>query len=51
MGVGGQSVLASFLQILIPGLILMTLFSIVNLIYAKKNPNIKLYDYTKKRKN
>lgn len=46
--VGGQSVLASFLATLIPGLILMTLFSIVNLIYAKKNPNIKLYDYTKK---
>ena len=46
--VGGQSVLASFLATLIPGLILMTLFSIVNLVYAKKNPNIKLYDYTKK---
>lgn len=46
--VGGQSVLASFLATLIPGLILMTLFSVVNLIYAKKNPNIKLYDYTKK---
>ena len=46
--VGGQSVLASFLATLIPGLILMTLFSIVNLVYAKKNPNIKLYDYSKK---
>ncbi len=47
--VGGQSVLASFLATLIPGIILMVLFSIVNLVYAKRNPNIKLYDYSKKK--
>ena len=41
--VGGQSVLASFLATVIPGLILIVLFSIVNLVYASRNPDIKIY--------
>lgn len=41
--VGNQSVLACFLSTVIPGLILVVLFSLVNLSYAKKNPNIKTY--------
>ena len=39
--VGGQSVLACFLSSVIPGIILIILFSIINLIYAAKNPNMK----------
>lgn len=41
--VGGQSVLASFLATVIPGIILIILFSVVNLVYAARNPNIRLY--------
>ncbi len=40
----GESVLACFLATVIPGLLLVVLFSIVNCIYAKKNPNIKVYE-------
>lgn len=40
--VGGQSVLACFLSSVIPGIILVILFSIINLIYAAKNPNMKI---------
>lgn len=40
----GESVLACFLATVIPGIILIILFSLVNLWYAKKNPNIKVYD-------
>ncbi len=39
----GESVLACFLATLIPGIILVILFSVVNLVYARKNPNIKVY--------
>lgn len=38
----GESVLACFLATVIPGLTLMVLFSLVQLWYAKKNPNIKV---------
>lgn len=38
--VGGQSVLACFLATIIPGIILVILFSTVNLFYAAKNKNI-----------
>lgn len=37
---GGVSVLACFLSTIIPGCILVVLFSIVNLYYAHRNPNI-----------
>lgn len=40
--IGNQSVLATFLAALVPGLILVVLFSVINLMYAKKNPNIKI---------
>lgn len=40
---GGQSVLASFLATLVPGLILIVLFSFVNLVICAKNPDIKPY--------
>ena len=40
----GESVLACFLATVIPGLTLVVLFSLVNLFYAKRNPNIKIYD-------
>lgn len=40
----GESVLACFLATVIPGITLVILFSIVNLVYARKNPNIKVYD-------
>lgn len=40
----GASVLACFLATVVPGVTLVILFSIVNLIYAKRNPNIKVYD-------
>lgn len=39
--IGNQSVLASFLAGVIPGIILIILLSIINLVYAKKNPNIR----------
>lgn len=39
---GNVSVLACFLATVIPGIILIVLFSLVNLAYAKKNPNIKV---------
>ena len=41
----GESVLACFLATVVPGMTLVILFSIVNLIYAQKNPNIKVYDH------
>lgn len=40
----GSSVLACFLATVVPGVLLIVLFSVINLIWAKKNPNIKLYD-------
>ncbi len=40
----GESVLACFLATVIPGLTLMVLFSLVQLWYAKRNPNIKVVD-------
>ena len=40
----GESVLACFLATVIPGLTLVVLFSAVNLFYAKRDPNIKVYD-------
>lgn len=41
----GESVLACFLATVVPGMTLVILFSIVNLIYAQKNPDIKVYDH------
>ena len=38
--IGNQSVLASFLASIIPGIILMTLLSLVNLVYLRKNPDL-----------
>ena len=40
----GESVLACFLATVIPGLTLMILFSLVQLWYARRNPNIKVTD-------
>lgn len=40
----GASVLACFLATIIPGLILVILFSIINCIIAAKDPNVKVYD-------
>lgn len=40
----GESVLACFVATVIPGLMLVVLFSLVNIWYAKRNPNIKVYD-------
>ena len=40
----GESVLACFLATVVPGITLVILFSLVNLFYAKRNPNIKVYD-------
>ena len=40
--IGGQSVLACFLATVLPGILLVILFSLVNFAYAKKNPNIKV---------
>ncbi len=40
----GESVLACFLATVLPGILLIILFSLVNLFYAKRNPNIKVYD-------
>lgn len=40
----GASVLACFLATVLPGLMLIVLFSLVNLWYAKRNPNIKVYE-------
>ncbi len=42
--VGGQSVLASFLATVVPGIMLVTLLSIVNLVLLRNNPDIKLAD-------
>jgi C4-dicarboxylate transporter, DctM subunit len=39
--IGGQSVLASFLATVVPGIILLTLLIIINTFYAKKNNAIK----------
>lgn len=40
----GESVLACFLATVIPGITLIILFSLVQLWYAKRNPNIKVTD-------
>ena len=40
----GASVLACFLATVLPGLMLIVLFSLVNIWYAKRNPNIKVYE-------
>lgn len=40
----GESVLACFVATVIPGILLVVLFSLVNIWYAKRNPNIKVYD-------
>ncbi|NMA49173.1 MAG: TRAP transporter large permease [Tissierellia bacterium] len=40
----GESVLSCFIATVIPGLMLVILFSLVNIWYAKRNPNIKVYD-------
>lgn len=40
----GASILGCFLATLIPGIMLIILFSIVNLAYAKKHPDIKVYN-------
>lgn len=40
----GESVLSCFVATVIPGLMLVILFSLVNIWYAKRNPNIKVYD-------
>jgi len=40
----GASVLECFLATIIPGIILVFLFSAVNVYYAKRNPNLKVYD-------
>ncbi len=42
--VGGQSVLASFMATIVPGIILITLLSAVNIFLLRKNPDIKLSD-------
>lgn len=42
--VGNQSVLASFLATVVPGLILMTLLCLVNYFLLRKNPNIQMSD-------
>lgn len=41
----GEFVLACFVATVIPGLMLMVLFSLVNVWYAKRNPNIKVYEH------
>lgn len=40
----GASVLACFVATVIPGISLIILFSLINLWYAKRNPDIKVYD-------
>lgn len=40
----GASVLACFLATVVPGITLIILFSLVNLWFAKRNPNIKVYE-------
>jgi C4-dicarboxylate transporter, DctM subunit len=40
--VGGQSVLASFLSTVIPGITLVILFSLVNIFLLRNDPNIKV---------
>lgn len=42
--IGGQSVLASFMATIIPGIILITLLSAVNIFLLRNNPDIKLAD-------
>lgn len=41
---GNVSVLACFLATLVPGLVLMTLLCIVNVVYARRNPNVLVTD-------
>lgn len=40
----GQSVLACFLSTVIPGIILMTLLSIINVVLLRNDPNVKAVD-------
>ena len=40
----GESVLSCFLATIVPGITLMILFSLVQLFYARRNPNIKVAD-------
>lgn len=40
----GASVLACFLATIIPGIMLIVLFSIINCVIASRNPNIKVFD-------
>ena len=42
---GGVSVLACFLATILPGIILVVLFSLINIYWAKHNPNMKAYAY------
>lgn len=42
---GGVSVLACFLATIVPGIILVTLFSLINIYWAKRNPNMKVYEH------
>ena len=41
--IGNQSVLAAFLATTIPGIMLVILFSVITHLYAKKDPNIRVY--------
>lgn len=45
----GVSVLACFLATVIPGILLVVLFSIINIYWARHNPNLKTYDHLVKR--
>lgn len=42
---GGVSVLACFLATIIPGIILIVLFSLINIYWARRNPNMKVYEH------
>ena len=46
---GGVSVLSCFLATVIPGILLVILFSVINVYWAKHNPNIKVYDHLVKK--
>ena len=40
----GESVLACFVATVIPGITLVVLFSLINIWYAKRNPDVKVFD-------
>ena len=46
---GGVSLLSCFLATVIPGILLVILFSVINVYWAKHNPNIKVYDHLVKK--